>query len=429
VSPVPPSTEAPGELPASVAAYCDINDLLPHGARIGVGFSGGPDSLALLDLLMLIRPSAVAVAVHVDHGLQRVSAEMAAAAVAAGRALGVEVEVVPVCVDAAEIRERGVEAAARAARYAALDEAAARHRLDVVALGHTADDRAETLLLNLMRGTGLDGLAAMRPRRGRYVRPLLQLRRTDTASWCAARGLTPFEDPQNSDPSLARTRVRTELVPLLESLRPGSVGRIAAAASRLEQDADLLDEMAAAARAGLSDERPGSARLDVARLGEQARPIAVRVVRQALARLLGAAPLAAAVEAVLAARPGSLPGTRLVCRLDEQGGMVVRPSSASDPVGLPSSGSAEVFGRRVHVRSCPAGVTLTVRPLRHGDRAPWEKRTVTDRLARMGVQRRDRDDALVILSGDEIKGIVVAGVGWWGQPGGGVEVRLQEDGA
>jgi tRNA(Ile)-lysidine synthase len=110
--------------------------------------------------------------------------------------------------------------------------------------GHTADDQAETVLLNLLRGAGLDGLAGIRPDRRR---PLLGLRRSETSAVCAEAGLTPVDDPSNADPAFRRNRVRHELLPLLDAIAERDVAEVVARqAGHLRDDADLLAELAAA---------------------------------------------------------------------------------------------------------------------------------------------------------------------------------------
>ena len=160
--------------------------------------SGGADSLALL--VLAVEAGCDATAVHVDHGLRRgsaaeadVVAEVAARHGAAFETIRVEVGDGP-----------NLEARARRARYAALP--------DDVLTGHTADDQAETVLLNLLRGSGLDGLAGYDPAR----RPLRLLRRRETHKLCADLGIQPVHDPSNDDPRFRRNRVRHELLPLLD---------------------------------------------------------------------------------------------------------------------------------------------------------------------------------------------------------------------
>src|SRR5262249_11427415 len=112
---------------------------------------------------------------------------------------------------------RSVEDAARTARYAFFDRARAHFAADVVALGHTRDDQAETFLLRLVRGAGPRGLASVYPRNGSIVRPLVDCRRHDLRAWLGARGIGFVEDETNLDVAIPRNRVRAELVPLLES--------------------------------------------------------------------------------------------------------------------------------------------------------------------------------------------------------------------
>src|SRR5659263_112932 len=233
---------------------------LPDGARGLVAGSGGPDSLALAAATAFVArrstgasgrgstgPLLRAGAVVVDHALQPDSAQVAAAAGAACRALGLDpVEVVRVSVAASG----GPEAAARDARYAALDETAHRLGAAAVLLGHTLDDQAEQVLLGLARGAGGRSLAGMPARRGLLRRPLLGLRRADTIAACAALGLEPWHDPTNipTDPGVGplRSRVRAHVLPVLEhTLGPGVAQALARTADQLREDADALDALAA----------------------------------------------------------------------------------------------------------------------------------------------------------------------------------------
>ena len=193
--------------------------------------SGGADSLALLVLAAAAaRATGAAVcAVHVDHGIRpgsHVEADVVAAAAARfGTAFRAERVTVPA--------GPNLEARARAARYAVLPP-------DVLT-GHTADDQAETILINLLRGAGLDGLAGMPPVR----RPLLGLRRSETVGLCAHLGLRPVEDPSNADPAHLRNRVRHELVPLLAELaRRDPVPVLVRQADLLRDEAAELDRAA-----------------------------------------------------------------------------------------------------------------------------------------------------------------------------------------
>jgi tRNA(Ile)-lysidine synthase len=251
---------------------------LEPGATVLVACSGGADSLALLAAAVFEgrTSSHRIVGVTVDHGLQDGSAERAEAVAAQMRALGVdESAVATVAVDAPGI---GPEAAAREARYSVLAELAVRFGAEVVLLGHTLDDQAETVLLGLARGSGARSLAGMRPQFDRFRRPLLAVTRTDTETACTVEGIEWWTDPHNSDPRFARSRVRTVVLPTLErELGPGVAAALARTADLLREDAEALD---AEADRRLEALRGDSGR-DV-RAGAALEPaIRHRVVRQA----------------------------------------------------------------------------------------------------------------------------------------------------
>lgn len=217
--------------------------------------SGGADSLALAAALsreagpLGLRGGAVIV----DHGLQPGSAQVAATAAARCRELGLApVEVVGVSVRPSG---EGTEAAARTARYTALDAARRRHGAAVVLLGHTRDDQAEQVLLGLTRGAGARSLSGMPRRRGPYLRPLLGLPRATTVAACAAAGLDAWQDPMNADPRFARVRARRAVVDLDADLGPGVAAALSRSADLLRDDADLLDTLADEALAGLDVDR------------------------------------------------------------------------------------------------------------------------------------------------------------------------------
>jgi tRNA(Ile)-lysidine synthase len=226
---------------------------------IAAAVSGGVDSLALAAALAFERPGSYALVV--DHGLQEGSAKVAARAAEQCRALGLTAVVLdarstcphpqhPGAVDAdmsAAPAAGGPEAAARTARYAALDRAADERGLTAVLLGHTLDDQAETVLLGIVRGSGARALAGMAPVRGRYRRPLLGTTRATTRAACAEAGLVPWDDPHNGSPAYARVRVRTAVLPVLEEqLGPGVAAALARTAAQLREDADALDALSPA---------------------------------------------------------------------------------------------------------------------------------------------------------------------------------------
>lgn len=234
----------PAVLRTRAAVRSSLADL-GGGATVLAAVSGGADSLALAAALAHVatRLKLSAGAVIVDHKLQSGSDVRAARAAEQCRELGLDpVSVRPVTVG----RAGGPEAAARTARYAALDATDA----DVVLLGHTLDDQAETVLLGLARGSGARSLAGMAAVAGRYRRPFLGVRRTETRAACRALGVDVWHDPHNADPAYARVRVRREVLPVLESaLGPGVVEALARTASLLRDDADALDEWAGKAAA------------------------------------------------------------------------------------------------------------------------------------------------------------------------------------
>ncbi len=302
-----------GPHPAVAEVRRAVRAALPADGHVLVACSGGADSLALAAATAFECRERAAALITVDHGMQPGSADQAAAVAAVGYELGFDpVEIVPVTVGTAG----GPEAAARVARYAALDAAAAA--LDAtVLLGHTLDDQAETTLLGLGRGSGPRSIAGMRPVDGRYRRPFLGVRRATTQAACEALGLTPWHDPHNADPAYQRVRLRRDVLPLLEDVLQGGVAEALARTAALTQaDLDALDAIAA----GISRD---SATLDVADLKDQPQAIRTRVLR-AWALAGGAAPLTtthiAALDALVAGLHGQGP-------VDLPGGFAVRRAS------------------------------------------------------------------------------------------------------
>ena len=223
-----------------------LGDLEP-GDLILAACSGGADSLALAAALAHEAPrlGLRGGGVTVDHGLQEGSAAQASRVVAALGALGLDpVRQARVTVDGLP-GAGGPEAAARRARYTALEQVAHQTGAAVVLLGHSRDDQAETVLLGLARGSGARALAGMPARRGRFRRPLLALGRATLREACLAQGLDPWDDPHNCDPSYARVRVRRHALPALEeTLGPGIAEALARTAAQLSADCDALDAIA-----------------------------------------------------------------------------------------------------------------------------------------------------------------------------------------
>jgi tRNA(Ile)-lysidine synthase len=293
-----------------------------------VACSGGADSLALAAAVAFEAPRAgvPAGALTVDHGLQPGSAARAGRTAALLRDLGLDpVRVLPVRVGA----DGGPEAAARTARYAALAGAAGGAR---IALGHTLDDQAETVLLGLGRGSGPRSIAGMVPVRTAggacWWRPLLGVRRATTRQACADQGLPVWDDPWNSDPAYTRARLRAEVLPLLEVVLGGGVApALARTAKLLRADLDTLDGLAAAELPRLCAERELDAR------GAAALPAGLRTrVLRGWLRAGGVPDLhavhVAAVDALLTRwhgqGPVDLPGGASAVRVS--GRLVLRPA-------------------------------------------------------------------------------------------------------
>jgi tRNA(Ile)-lysidine synthase len=258
---------------------------LRPGELVLAACSGGADSLALASALAFEGPrlGLRAGGVTVDHGLQPGSAAQASRVTQALTELGLNPVLsvtVAVAQPGGQVAYPGPEAAARTARYAALDQVASAQAASAILLGHTLDDQAETVLLGLARGSGARSLAGMAPRSGRYLRPLLGVRRAQTVAACAAVGQRPWDDPHNSDPAFSRVRVRTRLLPTLEAeLGPGVALALARTARQLRADADVLDAMATTEAERIADGQPG---WDAAALAALPDAIRGRVLRSAV---------------------------------------------------------------------------------------------------------------------------------------------------
>ncbi len=302
-----------------------LGDLAP-GCLVLAACSGGPDSLALAAALAYAAPrlGLRGGGVTIDHGLQPGSAERAARVQAVLAGLGLDpVHRIAVTVPA-EPGHGGPEAAARAARYAALEQAARESAAAAVLLGHTQDDQAETVLLGLARGSGARSLAGMPAQRGLLRRPLLTVSRAVLREACQALGLDPWDDPHNVDPAYTRARVRHQVMPVLEqALGPGVAAALARTAAQLSDDSAALDAVAHAearrlAVPGLASGGPGGAGVGAAAL-DGAGPDGAEAGGAGLGALdvAGLAALAPAVRARvlrLAALAAGCPGGSLAAR-------------------------------------------------------------------------------------------------------------------
>ena len=241
------------------------------GDLVLVAVSGGADSLALATAAN-IEAEKLAIkllGVTVDHQLQAGSKAQAERVVS---------QLEFPCIIESVVVEKGdgLEAAARAARYAALEKVATERGAVAVLLGHTKDDQAETVLLGLARGSGARSLSGMASVNGIYVRPFLEITRKETEAACQELGLQPWQDPHNEDLSFMRVRVRKKVLPILESeLGPGISDALTRSAQLLRDDADALDQLA---RAFWEEDQS----LEVGALLKLSKAVRTRVLRIAL---------------------------------------------------------------------------------------------------------------------------------------------------
>ncbi len=258
-------------------------DAITPGARVLCAVSGGVDSMYLLHRMTELaaqRGFTVGCA-HFNHGLRGAESDRDEAFVRTQCAhLGV-----PFYAgrgDVASVRGMGTEGAARQLRYAFLTDCAAAHGYDWIATAHTADDNAETLLLNLARGCGLRGLTGIPPQRGKLLRPMLDTTRAEAEAYLAAHGIAHVEDSTNASDAYARNRVRHHAVPALESVNAAFVQHAADTAALLREDERFLGGLAAEFLAG---QTPAEG-IPTAELLALPRPVRVRVLQQAAGREL-----------------------------------------------------------------------------------------------------------------------------------------------
>ncbi|MDT0630464.1 tRNA lysidine(34) synthetase TilS [Rubrivirga sp. S365] len=413
---------------ARVAASLTGEGGVAEGARLVVAASGGVDSTVLLRTLVGAGWSVIAI--HVDHSLR--DGEREAQFVRdLGESLGIETETVRV-----EVAPGNVQARAREARYAALADAARRHGAAAVVTGHTATDQAETVLLNLVRGSGLRGLAGMAVRRDlggvALVRPLLWATRAEVEAEAAARGWGWIEDPTNATGRYRRNRLRRDVLPLLEA-EGGSrtAARIAAAAAAARA---ALDRPALLDLVGTADGRGGVVDLDRVRVLD--RPARLAVWADALRRWAPGAAASAAlldrIDALLDAPVGQRVGAAGAVVWRERGALAfTTPTAPPPPVVVEASGRWSAAVGAGWVEGRPLGAVppsfpsspnaevvdadrvpgrLVVRPWRDGDRVRPLGRggsaLVSDLLADRRVRPSRRRDVLVVEGGGEVLWVV-----------------------
>lgn len=280
----------------------DEYDMLPPGCTVVCAVSGGADSICLLhrlNQLRAIRPFTL-VAAHYNHHLRGAESDRDEAFVkrwvedwcgpdpAAGQAPLPAVRLITGGGDVSGEAKRlglGLEETARRMRYAFLEEAARAVGADRIATAHTADDNAETVLLHLIRGSGLQGLTGIRPRQGRLVRPLLTTTRREIEDYLELYHIPHVEDSTNQDDAYTRNQVRHQVIPLLDEINPWFVPRMADTIRYLRSDNDYLSAQAAAVARRARPTGDGGLSISAALLASQPDPIAVRIVSCLLGRL------------------------------------------------------------------------------------------------------------------------------------------------
>ena len=316
------------------------HDLCPPGARLLVGISGGSDSVALVLLLQELAQLdgfALVSLAHLNHLLRPSSARDERFCRAFAAQVGL-----PIIVESADVaaysrsQRLSVEDAARRLRYEFLDRTAEVASADQVAIGHPRDDQAETFLLKLIRGAGLTGLGGIYPRKGKVVRPLLEVSRAELRAYLESRGQRWVEDETNEDLDNPRNRIRHRVLPELDLACGASASpAIARAASIVREDGQWLDGLAEAQFEDLVQRGPDGLEINADALAEAPAPLRRRVVLEALRlgapdREIGLEHVEAALEVAAGSAAGvDVPGGRVELRR----GKLVLVSSRPDRRG------------------------------------------------------------------------------------------------
>jgi tRNA(Ile)-lysidine synthase len=340
--------------------------MLPPGELVLCAVSGGADSMALLHILKTLSGELgfTLRAAHFNHHLRRAESDRDEAFV---RERCQDWGVPLTCgggdvARAARQSGRGIEETARALRYAFLEETADALGATRIATAHSADDNAETLLLHLVRGSGLAGLTGIPPRRGRIVRPLLTTTRREIETYCAQEKIPYVQDSTNADETYTRNFLRLRVLPLLKEINPRAVEHLSAAAGLLRADNDYLNAQARRV-ADQARERGGELVIEAETLARQPDPVASRAAFLLLERSGGGKNRAAAHSGAI---------------LDLCRGREGKPSAQVD---LPGVTVCREYDLLVLT---PAGEGPTIPasvPVRPGERAVWGGWRVTCREA------------------------------------------------
>jgi tRNA(Ile)-lysidine synthase len=401
------------DLHARITGTILKRQLFKPGDTLIVGLSGGADSTALLDLLATLPSFPLRlVAAHLNHTLRGADSETDerfCRDLAAGYAIPFETRRVDVRAMAAE-GALNLEDAGRRARIEFFDELSARWQAAAVCLAHHADDQAETVLMRLLRGSGMTGLAGMPWRNGRgYIRPLLDITRAEIESYLAERRLTWREDTSNADTAFLRNRIRHELLPLLEGYNPAVRKALTATAAILSEEDQLLEARTQLAAEQVCSFSNSAATCDIRLLGTHPPALQRRLIRLMLSRVAGNLELFShrhlenILQFVTSTRPNlrtSLPrGLEAVREYDR---LVIRTRHAADTAAaefsIPGPGSYQLpDGSRLRIEDTP----LPVDPAGDSTTAyfdtgrmpfPWHVRTFRpgDRIQPLGMSGRKK---------------------------------------
>lgn len=415
-----------------VLEWCRREDLLPESGIILAAVSGGKDSMCMLDLLLTLSRTCgfTVAAAHYNHRLRGTESDGDERFV---REYCEKRNVPLICGGgdvsrAAKERQTGIEETARDMRYAFLEEAARTCGAARVATAHTADDNAETVLMNLLRGTGLAGLCGIPPKRDLYIRPLLCLTEEEVLAYLETHAIEHREDSTNAEDDCVRNRIRHGVMPELRRLCPDAAQRVFSATELLRLDEAVLEE---AAQAFLGDQTPG--KLSCKALAALPEPVAARVLRRICPCALNRAHVEAVLRLCSAPSPHgrvSLPGITLARTYDEL--TEYRETEVSpEPISLDGREGSLTWGKwRVtwKTEEYPGGIhktftdfhfkvteicgKITLRSRREGDKLQPEGRGCEKTLKKLFLESRvaPAERACIPVLADEAGILAVAGL-------------------